>query len=113
MRTAAIGTVLAALAGCAWFEGDPEPEEGTGTKVGYAPFEADGGERTPEGAIDPVTGEWVRGEARFTASYEGLTYFFASEESRETFRQRPYAFVTEDGYLRKPLDEIRREAEAK
>jgi len=99
-----------ALAGCA---GEPDSEASAErTKVGYTAFEA-GGAEIPQGAIDPVSGEWVPTDTAHKSLYEGLTYYFASKANVEAFDRRPHAFVTPDGYLKKPLDEVRREAEVK
>jgi len=63
--------------------------------------------------VGPVNGDWVPKDTAHKATYEGMTYYFSSPENMEAFERRPHEFVTADGYLRKPLDEVRREAEVK
>ena len=115
MRYVVTGIVLAGLAGCAWF-GDDDREakrDGDRTKVGYSSYELNGKSGAPQGAIDPVSGDWVPKDTAHKATYEGLTYYFASKENMESFERRPHEFVTADGYMKKDLDEVRREADVK
>ena len=109
MRYVVTGIALAALAGCA---GDSTSSDVDRTKVGYSVDELRQS-GAPQGAIDPVSGEWVPEGTLAKTSYEGMTYYFAAEQNREAFERRPHEFVTADGYLRRPLDEVRREAEVK
>lgn len=115
MRYIVTGIVLAGLGGCAWFGGDDEQarEDENRTKVGYTAYELDGDTGAPAGALDPVTGEWVPKDTAHKAVYEGMTYYFASKDNMESFMRGPHEFVTADGYLRKPLEDVRREAEVK
>lgn len=116
MRYIVTGIVLAGMAGCAWFGGDDREakgDEANKTKVGYTAHELNGDSGAPAGAIDPVTGEWVPKDTAHKAMYEGLSYYFASKDNMEAFQRKPHDFVTADGYLRRPLDEVRREAEVK
>jgi YHS domain-containing protein len=115
MRYIVTGIVLASVAGCSWFGGDSREanKDNDRTKVGYSSYELNGQAGAPQGAIDPVSGDWVPRETAHKATYESMTYYFASKDNMETFERRPHEFVTADGYLRKPLDEVRREAEVK
>ena len=113
MRYIVTGITLAGLAGCAWFGGDePDKADAEKTKVGYSAYELNEID-APQGAIDPVSGEWVPKDTVYKSLYEGLTYYFSSGENMNAFDRRPHDFVTADGYLRKPLDEVRREAEVR
>lgn len=116
MRYVVTGIVLAGLAGCAWFGGDSseaKKDDASRTKVGYSTYDLNDESGAPTGAIDPVSGQWVPKDTAHKASYEGLSYYFASQENMESFQRRPHDFVTADGYLRKPLEEVRREADVK
>ena len=123
MKYFVAGALLAGLAGCAWFGGG-EDDDAQRTETG----QADGAERIRVGhpvddydegaaqrqwAFDPVTGERIPQDALFKTEWEGMTYYFSSEDSLEAFRKEPTAYVTEDGYLKKPLDQVQREAEVK
>lgn len=125
MRYGIVAALLAGMVGCAWFGGDEDEDRRTGradevdrvderegTKVGFTRDEVLDDE-TGDTAIDPVNGEVVRQNTRFTMTWEGLTYYFDSEDNREAFEDNPEAYVTEDGYLKRPLDEVRREAQVK
>lgn len=115
MRYVVTSIIVASVAGCAWFGGDDREAKGDGdrTKVGYSSYELNGQTGAPQGAIDPVSGDWVPKDTGHKAMYEGMNYYFSSRENMEAFERRPHEFVTADGYLRKPLDEVRREAEVK
>ena len=111
MRYVVASILAACVAGCA---GDREAaRDGDRTKVGYSSYELNGQTGAPQGAVDPVNGDWVPKDTAHKATYEGMTYYFSSPENMEAFERRPHEFVTADGYLRKPLDEVRREAEVK
>ena len=112
MRYIVAGIVLAGLAGCAGSESE-EARDVDRTKVGYSAYELNGAPDAPQGAIDPVNGEWVPKDTAYKTLYEGLTYYFSAKENMEAFERRPHDFVTSDGYLKRPLDEVRREADVK
>ena len=68
----------------------------------------------------PVSAEDWEARARETLEQGPFDYVAggAGSEStvranREAFERRPHEYVTADGYLRRPLDEVRREAEVK
>ena len=111
MRYIVTGIVIAMAAGCA---GNPEDSaDAEKTKVGYTTYELTNEPGAPQGAIDAVSGDWVPKDSAYKTLYEGLTYYFSSKENMEAFERRPHDFVTADGYLRKPLDDVRREAEVR
>ena len=119
MKYLVTGLVLAGLAGCAWFGGDDDEDrhsrrvDDDRTKVGYSSQDLDGQGGAPQGALDPVSGEWVPQDTAYKAQYEGMTYYFTSKDNMEAFQRRPSDFVTADGYLRKNLDDVRKGAEVK
>ncbi|MEN6373067.1 MAG: YHS domain-containing protein [Armatimonadota bacterium] len=45
--------------------------------------------------IDPVCGMQIDEEEALTASYQGQTYYFCSEECRDEFREAPEEYVGE------------------
>lgn len=51
--------------------------------------------------VDPVAfiqlGNRIDGQARFTAVYDNVAYYFSSEENRETFEKNPSRFVPQNG----------------
>jgi len=49
--------------------------------------------------MDPVCGVHVDIEDALTATYEGRTYYFCSEECREEFREAPEEYVGDTASL--------------
>ncbi len=51
--------------------------------------------------VDPVAfiqlGNRIEGTATYTAIHDGVAYYFASEENKETFEDAPEKFVPENG----------------
>lgn len=47
----------------------------------------------PEAALDPVSGQAVRGVDALTSVYQGNVYYFASKENRERFEAAPQAYA--------------------
>lgn len=43
--------------------------------------------------LDPVSGEEITEDSEWTAEYEGMTYYFSSEENRDKFLEEPMAFL--------------------
>lgn len=129
MKYAIVAALLAGTAGCAWFDGDDDDDRRTGraeptervdgvdrddrVKVGFTRNEVYD-DPTGDTAIDPVSGEVVRQDwTRHTMVWKGMTYFFESEDNLEAFEDNPETYVTKDGYLKKSVDDVRREAEVK
>jgi len=55
--------------------------------------------------LDPVTGAEVSEDSEWTAEFEGVTYYFSSEESMNEFLEKPA------GFLEEKMDEAKEKVE--
>ena len=84
MKRLVTAIVAGALAGCAGMDWNADDK-----RVGYTR------EATAETAAlrDPVSGETVGADTPWTATHDGRTYYFASEDSLKKFQENPSGYI--------------------
>jgi Cu+-exporting ATPase len=53
--------------------------------------------------VDPVCGMEVAADSEWTAEYEGVTYYFCSEQCRDEFMQEPTKYLEAMGEESSPM----------